>query len=90
MFKDSRIHASARLTIVEGTAHRAHGAWAARSGNSLAGAPRRALSLEARDDKLRFSRAPWAVLSAIIGREDVHIQLSLNINISLIIASIAK
>ena len=25
-FKDSRIHAFARLTIAEGTAHRAHGA----------------------------------------------------------------
>ena len=38
MFKDNQIRVSARLTIVKGTAHRAHGARAARSGNGLAGA----------------------------------------------------
>ncbi|EGI61418.1 hypothetical protein G5I_10327 [Acromyrmex echinatior] len=46
---NNRIHASARLTIVEGTAHQAHGARVARSGNGLAGAPHRS-NLEARDE----------------------------------------
>jgi len=81
-------------TIAGGTAHQTHGTRVAKSGDGLSGAPRRSsLQLVARDgvqgacSTLRKPCDRWAVPSAIV---DARIQLSLNVNISLIIASIAK
>ena len=91
--KDSRIRASVRPTIAESTTHRAHGA----RGTGLRSPPRvsklKRRGAPARPFPLLTVRAPCAqeaVLSAIVGRVDARIRLSLNVNISLIIASIAK